>query len=198
MITVLSRWCIFAVMFSLLLIYFKGGTLLVKDGEESIRSTKSLYCLALIAAMSLIGLAILGTQFLICLGYLGTEILVNEAWAVLAGLLITIISLLTSCWCRFRFLKNYWSGNVAIKPAHQVVDNGPYGVVRHPIYATTLGTYSGICLSFAIWWNWLMCLMMIVGYILLVAYEDYFLIRNLPGYTSYCRRVRFRMIPGVW
>jgi len=28
--------------------------------------------------------------------------------------------------------------------------------------------------------------------------EERFLRRNLPGYTDYCQRVRYRLIPGVW
>jgi protein-S-isoprenylcysteine O-methyltransferase Ste14 len=28
--------------------------------------------------------------------------------------------------------------------------------------------------------------------------EEQFLLRNLSGYDDYCRRVRFRLVPGLW
>jgi protein-S-isoprenylcysteine O-methyltransferase Ste14 len=31
-----------------------------------------------------------------------------------------------------------WSGNITTKQAHRVVDSGPYGIVRHPIYTGIL------------------------------------------------------------
>jgi protein-S-isoprenylcysteine O-methyltransferase Ste14 len=28
--------------------------------------------------------------------------------------------------------------------------------------------------------------------------EERFLGRNLPGYTEYCQRVRYRLVPYIW
>ena len=65
------------------------------------------------------------------------------AGLVLAGLLFT-------WWARV-YLGRLWSGSVTRKVEHHVVDSGPYGLVRHPIYSgiilASIGTAatSGAC-----------------------------------------------------
>ena len=81
---------------------------------------------------------------------------------------------------------------------HQVVDRGPYAIVRHPGYvgmivsvpfgALVLGSWIGVALA--------------VAYAALmlrrVIFEDAFLRANLAGYDLYASRVRYRLVPGVW
>jgi protein-S-isoprenylcysteine O-methyltransferase Ste14 len=38
------------------------------------------------------------------------------------------------CWWARIHLGRLWSSNVARKEGHRVIDSGPYGLVRHPIY----------------------------------------------------------------
>ncbi len=38
------------------------------------------------------------------------------------------------CWWARLHLGRLWSASVTIKPDHRIVDTGPYGLVRHPIY----------------------------------------------------------------
>jgi protein-S-isoprenylcysteine O-methyltransferase Ste14 len=40
-------------------------------------------------------------------------------------------------WARIH-LGQLWSSSVTIKPDHRIVDTGPYGIVRHPIYTGLL------------------------------------------------------------
>lgn len=42
------------------------------------------------------------------------------------------------CWWARIHLGALWSGTVQVKADHRVVDTGPYGLVRHPIYAGIL------------------------------------------------------------
>lgn len=39
------------------------------------------------------------------------------------------------CWWARLHLGSLWSGSVTIKADHHIVDTGPYGLVRHPIYS---------------------------------------------------------------
>jgi len=39
------------------------------------------------------------------------------------------------CWWARLHLGRLWSGGVVVKEGHRVVDSGPYGWVRHPIYS---------------------------------------------------------------
>src|SRR6201999_2545677 len=42
------------------------------------------------------------------------------------------------CWGARIYLGKLWSANVARKQDHKVIDSGPYGLVRHPIYTGIL------------------------------------------------------------
>src|SRR5271156_1690876 len=50
---------------------------------------------------------------------------------VLAAL--TFGGILFAWWARIH-LGRLWSGSITVKEGHRVVDTGPYGLVRHPIY----------------------------------------------------------------
>jgi hypothetical protein len=50
---------------------------------------------------------------------------------------LTLAGLLFTWWARIH-LGRLWSSDVARKADHHVVDTGPYGIVRHPIYTGIL------------------------------------------------------------
>ena len=55
----------------------------------------------------------------------------SAAWA-LVGLAIAGFGF---CWWARLHLGRTWSWSVTLKQSHPIVDTGPYGLVRHPIYA---------------------------------------------------------------
>lgn len=58
------------------------------------------------------------------------------------GLAIQAASTLLAVWAR-RHLGSNWSGEITIKVDHRLVESGPYGSVRHPIYTAILGMSAG-------------------------------------------------------
>lgn len=198
MLIPLLRWLAFATSLSLVLVYFKGGTLIVKDTQRSVDTTGGYSYAALAIVMCLAGLTILLTQLLLCLGIINTCAWAERWWMVTPGAIMVIAGILAAYWVRHRYLGRFWSGNVEIQEHHTVVEDGPYRLVRHPLYAMTLVIYPGAALAFPVWWNWIACGAVMAGYILLTAYEDRFLASHLPGYREYQQRTRYRMVPGVW
>jgi protein-S-isoprenylcysteine O-methyltransferase Ste14 len=81
---------------------------------------------------------------------------------------------------------------------HQVVDAGPYRYIRHPGYAGSMLNMVGA--SFALGSRVALAAAVVVCLVLGVrtALEDRTLRNELDGYTDYARRVRFRLVPGVW
>jgi protein-S-isoprenylcysteine O-methyltransferase Ste14 len=81
---------------------------------------------------------------------------------------------------------------------HQVIDRGPYGVIRHPGYAGMIPAIPAGALVLRSWLGFALAL----GYSLVmlrrVWFEDAFLRANLDGYIAYASRVRYRLIPGFW
>ena len=80
----------------------------------------------------------------------------------------------------------------------QVVTNGPYRYVRHPMYVGTVLFAPGIPLLLGSWWALIPAGLIIVIFIIRTAMEDKTLMEELPGYAEYTRQVRYRLIPGIW
>jgi protein-S-isoprenylcysteine O-methyltransferase Ste14 len=90
------------------------------------------------------------------------------------------------------------SALVEVGAEQRVVSTGPYGHVRHPMYAgallllvatpPALGSLAALPLVLAL------------GAVIVVRLrdEEHLLSAELPGYGEYCRRVRYRLVPRVW
>jgi protein-S-isoprenylcysteine O-methyltransferase Ste14 len=70
--------------------------------------------------------------------------------AQLLGVALTVAGLLLTIWSR-RILGVNWSGEVAIMPDHQLIERGPYALVRHPIYTGLLLAMLGSGLAWGEW-----------------------------------------------
>jgi protein-S-isoprenylcysteine O-methyltransferase Ste14 len=64
----------------------------------------------------------------------------------LVAVALTAAGLLFSVWARLHIGRN-WSGTVTIKQDHELVDDGPYRFVRHPIYTGLLVAFIGSALA---------------------------------------------------
>jgi protein-S-isoprenylcysteine O-methyltransferase Ste14 len=110
---------------------------------------------------------------------------------------LVLVGLLFTWWARVH-LGRFWSGNVTRKADHHVVDSGPYGIVRHPIYTGIIlasfatAAASGSALA------WLGAAIMTLGWIVKARLEERFLRDQLgaQAYDDYARRVPMLM-PGA-
>ncbi len=80
----------------------------------------------------------------------------------------------------------------------RVIDTGPYQYVRHPGYVGFFGWILSAPLFLGSWWALVPALLSAAGVIVRTALEDRTLREELDGYEDYARRVRFRLVPGVW
>jgi protein-S-isoprenylcysteine O-methyltransferase Ste14 len=87
---------------------------------------------------------------------------------------------------------------VQTERGQHVIDTGPYAVVRHPMYASALLYLAGMPLLLGSWYGLLVVPLMIAGIAPRAVFEERLLERDLPGYADYMRRVRYRLVPGVW
>ncbi|MGD0189370.1 MAG: isoprenylcysteine carboxylmethyltransferase family protein [Rhizomicrobium sp.] len=51
------------------------------------------------------------------------------------SLFALVVASFAFCWWARLHLGRLWSGFVTLKEGHRIVDTGPYGLVRHPIYS---------------------------------------------------------------
>ena len=81
--------------------------------------------------------------------------------------------------------------------AGELVEHGPYGVVRHPIYSGGILFLAGISLALS-WWALVGTAVLAVVWALKARVEERFLEERYPGYADYRRRVRYRLVPFVY
>ncbi|WP_322796566.1 methyltransferase family protein [Tepidiforma sp.] len=74
---------------------------------------------------------------------------------------------------------------------------GPYRVVRHPIYLGHNITLAGFFLANLWWWNGLILATVLVFQVLRILAEERVLSAT-SDYADYARRVRWRLVPGVF
>jgi len=79
-----------------------------------------------------------------------------------------------------------------------VVTGGPYRFVRHPGYAASLLHYLAAPFMLGALWALIPAGLIWVVVIIRTALEDRTLQEELEGYKDYTRRVRYRLLPGVW
>jgi protein-S-isoprenylcysteine O-methyltransferase Ste14 len=81
---------------------------------------------------------------------------------------------------------------------HEVVDTGVYNVVRHPMYAGSPLVLLGQSLWLGSYTAAVYAALPLTLLVLRIGLEERFLRRELPGYAEYTRRVRYRLLPGIW
>jgi protein-S-isoprenylcysteine O-methyltransferase Ste14 len=85
-----------------------------------------------------------------------------------------------------------------IVPANRgVVMAGPYTVVRHPIYAGYLLTHLAFACANATVWNVLVLVMSDTALVIRSRHEERLLARD-SSYQSYCNRVQWHLVPGLY
>jgi protein-S-isoprenylcysteine O-methyltransferase Ste14 len=92
----------------------------------------------------------------------------------------------------------FTSATIEVAPDQRVISTGPYAVVRHPMYAGALVMLLATPLALGSWWGLVMFIPMALVIVLRLQDEEKFLRRSLPGYTEYCRKVRFHLVPYIW
>ncbi len=118
------------------------------------------------------------------------------AWPM--GLLLFASAMAASAWAMS--VNPHFEGTVRIQEDrdHRVVDTGPYGCVRHPGYVGLL--LWALASPFLL--RSLAALVpagLVIGWLVLrTALEDATLRRELAGYLEYTKRVRYRLVPGLW
>ena len=92
----------------------------------------------------------------------------------------------------------FLSRTIEVQENQTVVDTGLYGIVRHPMYCATILLF----LSMPLVLDSVLSLVCFLPYPFLIAKrllnEEAFLEKELPGYAEYKKKVKYRLILGIW
>ncbi len=112
------------------------------------------------------------------------------AMVCVAGLWVTL-------WARWTLGGN-WSSIVTFKQGHELVQSGPYRMVRHPIYTGLMLMCLGTVMAGGQLHAWLSLLAFGAGFWIKLRQEEKLLLRHFPDqYPAYRKQVK-ALVPFVW
>ena len=95
--------------------------------------------------------------------------------------------------------ENVWlSRTVEIQENQEVIDSGLYGVVRHPMYMSTLLLFLSMPLVLGSVVSFAVMLLYIPIIAKRIRNEEQVLLDGLAGYSEYTKQVRYKVIPFIW
>lgn len=85
-----------------------------------------------------------------------------------------------------------------INKGQVLIDTGLYGLIRHPLYA-------GYCLLILFFpialgsiWGLPLAILSCVSIVVRIRFEEDMLLKGMDGYKEYQRRVKYKLIPGIY
>jgi len=143
-----------------------------------------------------LGFAMIGSPRF-SIGWLGVRFIPRMDAIEIAGLALTAAGCLFAIWARIAIGSN-WGGRATVKQGHELVQNGPYAVVRHPIYTGLLASALGATVAVGEWRGLLGLALMTFAFMVKIKYEERLMLETFPAvYPSYRGRVK-ALIPGLW
>ncbi|MBN1283844.1 MAG: isoprenylcysteine carboxylmethyltransferase family protein [Anaerolineae bacterium] len=114
------------------------------------------------------------------------------------GLVVLALSYVLTAWAMAS--NKFFARFVRIQKdrGHTVASGGPYRYVRHPGYVAMVALHVAMPLALGSLWALVPGGLVVLLIILRTALEDKMLREELDGYTDYARRVRYRLLLGVW
>lgn len=127
---------------------------------------------------------------------LGHTLLPAGFGLALTGLLLIVAGVLFACWAR-HLLGSNWSSEVQLKQNHELIERGPYRLVRHPIYTGILLALLGTVLLLDEWRALLGFVIMALSFWRKLRLEEAWLSEHFGAvYLDYMRRVK-ALVPGI-
>ncbi len=94
----------------------------------------------------------------------------------------------------------FFSPGVGIQSdrGHYSVTSGPYRYIRHPGYAGSILFNLATTMMLGSLWALIPAAISIALFVIRIILEDSTLQKELYGYKEYAKKVRYRLIPGIW
>ena len=119
-------------------------------------------------------------------------------WLNVIGFILITLGYAFAAWALAENRFFYSLVRIQADQGHVVCDSGPYRIVRHPGYTGNILPLPGIALAFGSVWTLIPAAVALIITLIRTALEDHTLQGELPGYRQYARRVRYRLLPGIY
>jgi protein-S-isoprenylcysteine O-methyltransferase Ste14 len=95
-------------------------------------------------------------------------------------------------------VNTYAAANIRVEEGQKVISTGMYRFVRHPMYFGALFLLIGTPLALGSCWTLLLSPISMSILVARILNEEKVLMRDLPGYLEYQKKVTTRLIPFIW
>lgn len=172
-----------------IILLLKAPDLLKKrlDGKEKEKTQKGVVSFS--AILFLAGFTVAGLDF-------------RYGWSTIPKFIVIIASalFLTAYILYAEVMREnaYLSRTVEVQENQKVIDTGLYGIVRHPMYMSTILLFLMIPLILGSWYSFVIFLAYPVIISLRINNEEQILTQQLTGYAEYKQNVKYKIIPFIW
>jgi protein-S-isoprenylcysteine O-methyltransferase len=112
------------------------------------------------------------------------------------GIITMLLSLALHVWSRFH-LQQFYAERVEVQPEHQVINTGPYALMRHPVITSFFGIATGLFLINPALTTLATLLYTLWDFGRAARQEEDLLTKALPGYAAYASHTP-RFLPRLW
>lgn len=90
------------------------------------------------------------------------------------------------------------SRTIEVDSNQKVIDSGLYGIIRHPMYTSTIFMFLSMPLILGSIYSFFIMLAYPIAICFRIRNEEKFLHRELDGYDEYVSKVKYRILPLIW
>jgi protein-S-isoprenylcysteine O-methyltransferase Ste14 len=117
-------------------------------------------------------------------------------WVVIAATIVFVLSYIMFLIVMIQ--NSYASRVIEIQKGQKLIDTGLYSFVRHPMYLAATIMYLAMMLVLGSYYALIPMIFLPVLLAYRIINEEKLLIKELPGYKEYTKKVKYRLIPFVW
>jgi protein-S-isoprenylcysteine O-methyltransferase Ste14 len=122
--------------------------------------------------------------------------LVLPKWLVITATVIFLFAYLL--YAEVLRENTYLSRTIEVQENQKVIDSGLYGIVRHPMYTSTILLFLSMPLVLGSFFSFLVFLLYPVIVVKRIRNEEEVLEKSLADYSEYKQRIKYRLIPYIW
>ena len=122
----------------------------------------------------------------------------RTVWMEVVGVGLVLLGSILFVWAR-RTLGRHYSGHVSVKKEQELVQSGPYRIIRHPAYAGYLFTGLGLALGYSSLLGFVSILLILLpATVYRIRVEDRMLAKHFGlQFEEYVQKKK-RLLPGIW
>ncbi len=189
-----NGWLFIGFLFAPMLIL--GAVLLLKapdllekrlDAKEKESIQKSV--VAVSGILFLLGFIIAGLDYRLTWSDVPT-------WAVIIASVIMLVAY--AMYSEVMRENTYLSRTIKVEKDQKVIDTGLYGIVRHPMYMSTVLLFLTIPIVLGSWYALIPFACYPIIIVVRIINEEKVLELELEGYNEYKKKVKYRLVPFVW